>query len=52
MSLTSELNLQKNGEKVDLYDAKVGIETLGNLLQCNPDSPDNNFYGPWLGKNY
>ncbi|KAL1497679.1 hypothetical protein ABEB36_008600 [Hypothenemus hampei] len=38
----------KHGQKVELFDEKHGYDYLSNLLQANPDSPDNYFYGPWL----
>ncbi|CAG9773758.1 unnamed protein product [Ceutorhynchus assimilis] len=41
--------INKQGEKVELYNEKDGYDHLGNLLQANPDSPDSDFYGPWLG---
>jgi hypothetical protein len=39
----------KHGEKVELYNDKHGFNTVSNLLQGNPDSPDFHYYGSWLG---
>lgn len=44
------MQLQKLGERVELYNNKFSYDQLSNLLQSNPDSPDEHFYGPWLGK--
>ncbi|KAF7267906.1 hypothetical protein GWI33_018904 [Rhynchophorus ferrugineus] len=41
--------MTRHGERKELYNEKFGTDILGNLIQSNPDSPDNRFYGPWLG---
>ncbi|XP_066253543.1 allergen Cr-PI-like [Euwallacea similis] len=41
--------LDKQGQRYELYNDKLGYERVGNLLQSNPDSPDSRYYGPWLG---
>ncbi|CAG9773759.1 unnamed protein product [Ceutorhynchus assimilis] len=38
-----------SSKKIDLYDKMEGYNMLGNLLQGNPDSIDNHYYGQWLG---
>nr|CAI5860569.1 unnamed protein product [Callosobruchus analis] len=37
--------INKNGKMVDLYTPE-GFDILGNLIECNPDSPNQRFIGP------
>ncbi|XP_060523198.1 uncharacterized protein LOC132700094 [Cylas formicarius] len=38
----------KTGKKIDLYTGE-GLNILGNLMQANPDSPNNRYYGDFIG---